>query len=468
MITCTQFRQFVLPFFKKNSMKSFKFLSGFILLTCLGLASAAQTNSNEKLNLPGDNLNLYAVMNLFQESETLEGFEKNLNAEDSKINNLDLNADNTIDYIKVLDYVDGEAHTIVLQVAVNAKENQDVAVFTVQKDASNQVQIQLIGDEELYGKDYIIEPIYDDASSTSTPNPGYKGNTNTVQNETVVVTKTTYVEVAAWPVVTYIYQPAYVVYRSPWYWGYYPPYWSPWTPFYWDYYYGYHSHYHHHYYGCYRHSYYYRYPHYNNNYYHGHRSYSNTVYQHRQSGTYRNTYSHPETRSQGSADFNKRYPNGYQPAARPSTINNSNRPSTKPATNTNVTRPSTKPATNTNVSRPVTKPATGTTTRPTTKPSTNDNVSRPSTRPATSKPTTRPEISKPSSRPATTSPSTKPASSKETVKKATREAAKPTINKPASKPATARPTANPGSKPSKQSTPSRNPKSESKTSPGSR
>jgi hypothetical protein len=28
----------------------------------------AQNNEEEKLNLPGDNLNLYAVLNLFQES----------------------------------------------------------------------------------------------------------------------------------------------------------------------------------------------------------------------------------------------------------------------------------------------------------------------------------------------------------------------------------------------------------------
>jgi hypothetical protein len=45
----------------------------------------AQSASKEKLNLPGDNLNLYAVLNLFQESETLELFENNLNTEDSKM-----------------------------------------------------------------------------------------------------------------------------------------------------------------------------------------------------------------------------------------------------------------------------------------------------------------------------------------------------------------------------------------------
>ena len=68
-------------------------------LVALGTTAKAQEYPDEYLGLPGDNLNLYAVMKLFQESETLEGFERNLNAQDSKINNLDLNNDNLVDYI---------------------------------------------------------------------------------------------------------------------------------------------------------------------------------------------------------------------------------------------------------------------------------------------------------------------------------------------------------------------------------
>jgi hypothetical protein len=425
-------------------MKSLKFFTCFSLMFLLGITLRAQDNTDEKLNLPGDNLNLYAVMTLFQESETLEGFEKNLNIEDSKINNLDLNNDDKTDYIKVIDEVDGDAHTIILQVAVTERENQDVAVFTVQKDANNQVQIQLVGDEELYGRDYIIEPNYSDAPAGETPNPGYTGTTTTVQKEQVVVTKTTYVEVASWPVVTYIYTPAYVVYRSPWYWGYYPPYWNPWRPYYYDYYYGYHSHYHSHYYGHYRHSYHHRYPHYNDHYYSGHRSRSNTVYQHRQSGAYKNTYSRPETRQQGSADFNKKYPNGYRPESRPATNNNGNRPATKPAT-TNGNRPATRPATN-NGNRPATRPATNNGSRPATKPATN-NENRPATRPATNnggRPATKPATNNPSTRPGVSTPSTKQNVNKPATRPQTNRPTQNTnVSKPSSRPASGNPSAKP-------------------------
>jgi hypothetical protein len=295
-------------------MKNKKSILIIALLCASSFCVKAQNTEEQKLNLPGDNLNLYAVLNLFQESETLELFEENLNAEESKINNLDLNNDDKIDYIKVIDNVDGETHLIILQVAINDKENQDVAVFVVTKSGNNEIQIQLIGDEELYGKDYIIEPKSSNSDSEkSTPNPGYSTNTTSSSGKTIVVEKTIIVQVQTWPVITYMYTPSYVRWRSPWYWGYYPPYWNPWSPYYWHYYYGYHYHWHNHYHGHYYNSRNYRTPIYRNNYYNRSRSQSNTVISNRNLGNYNKTYSHPETKKAGSDQFVKSNQNSSRP-----------------------------------------------------------------------------------------------------------------------------------------------------------
>jgi len=283
-------------------MKKLILTSILALLVAAGASAIPQDYPDEYLGLPGDNLNLYAVMKLFQESETLEGFERNLNNENSRINNLDLNGDNLIDYITVQDYTDGDVHTIVLRVALNRNEFQDVAVFTVQKFRDGSVQIQLVGDEDLYGKNYIIEPIYDE-----TPNPGYTGGAS--RRVTVNVVRTTPYEVAVWPVVRYIYMPDYVVWRSSWYWGYYPSYWNPWRPYYWHYYYGYHYNWYHHYYNHYRHWDHYRYARYNDYYYRSVRAHSPYVSQRIKEGQYRNTYSRPEQRREGEALYTKSYPN---------------------------------------------------------------------------------------------------------------------------------------------------------------
>jgi hypothetical protein len=278
-------------------MKKLVITSTLTFLATAWSMVGAQDYPAEYLGLPGDNLNLYATMKLFQESETLESFEKNLNDENSRINNLDLNGDNYIDYIMVIDYVNGDTHSIVLRAALNKNETQDVAVFTVQRLRDGEVQVQLVGDEALYGKNYIIEPIY--ADSGETPNPGYIGNSGNTSKVTIV--RTTTYEVAAWPVVRYIYLPTYVSWHSSWYWGYYPTYWNPWRPFYWHTYYGYHYNWHNHYYRHYRTWNYNRCNIYNNFYYNNVRSYSARVNYRIKSGHYNTTYSRPDLRKDGEA-----------------------------------------------------------------------------------------------------------------------------------------------------------------------
>lgn len=272
------------------------------LLVAAGTTIKAQENPDEYLGLPGDNLNLYAVMNLFQESETLEGFERKLNEENSRINNLDLNGDNFVDYLMVTDYVDGEDHNIVLSVALSRNEKQDVAVFTVQRLRNGSVQIQLIGDEELYGRNYIIEPIFDD-NAGETPNPGYTGRTANRQNVTVV--RTTTYEIAAWPMIRFIYRPDYVIWRSAWSWGYYPSYWHSWSPFYYHYYYGYHSNWYPVYYKHYRHWSHPRYSRYNDFYYTSIRTHSPQVSVRIKEGNYKTTYSRPDQRRDGEALYSR-------------------------------------------------------------------------------------------------------------------------------------------------------------------
>lgn len=374
-------------------------------------------NEPVALGLPGDNLNLFAVLDIFQKSKTLEDFEKVLNEQDSKVNNLDLNNDGEIDYIEIVSQSDGNIHSIVLQVAVSATEKQDVAVIEVDKDKKNNVHVQVIGDEDLYGKNYIVEP---SDTVSGTPNPGYKGdgtvivNNNTTNNYNT--TSPSYVSVSVWPVVLYLFSPVYVVYKSPWYWGYYPPYWRPWRPVYYHDYWGYHGHY-------YRNSYYrrtasIRNPRYYNNYA-NRRNTSVLVRDNRTSGRYNTTYNGRDYKRP--APVTSTRPTTTRPVTRPTN------PSTRPGTTRPVTRPT----------NPSTKPGT---TRPTTRPTTPTNPSmRPAVKPT--QPTTRP--AQPITRPVT--PVTRPAQPTTRPTQPTIRPVTPTTRptQPTTRPATPRPATNP-------------------------
>jgi hypothetical protein len=187
-----------------------------IAMSLFGLPAFSQTQDTAALNLPGDNLDLYAVLDLFQKSKTIEAFEKSLNDKDTKINNLDLNLDKKVDFIKVVTKKDGNSYMFILQDDINEKETQDVAVILLDKDKNGKVSLQIVGDEELYGKDYVIEP---KGNSSVTANPGYVGPDPVTKD----VPASTTVVVQSAPVVQYVYSPAYVPYVPPYYYGYYPP-----------------------------------------------------------------------------------------------------------------------------------------------------------------------------------------------------------------------------------------------------
>ena len=103
----------------------------------LSLLSFAADDQPEKA---GDNLDLDAVLNLFEKSESVEDFENQLNSEKNDVNNLDLNEDGFVDYIRVIDYSDGNTHSLTLQVPYSDEEAQDVARLTVPVTSGNSLE----------------------------------------------------------------------------------------------------------------------------------------------------------------------------------------------------------------------------------------------------------------------------------------------------------------------------------------
>jgi hypothetical protein len=348
----------------------YSLLSLLILaLTLLSMPVFSQEEKKAKeevagTGLPGDNLDLYAVLDLFQKSKTIEEFEKSLNAEETKINNLDLNLDEKVDFIKVETTKKDDDFTFVLQVPVSEKETQDVAVILLTKDKEGELTLQIVGDKDLYGKDYIVEP--QATTPGVTPNPGYTGDDPVTE---ILPATTTVVQVQSAPIVQYVYSPAYVPYYPPYYYGYYPPYYNPWiVPISIGIYAGYHNHYHHHHgYGHGNTTIIHNENNFNN--YNDRRNNSNTVADNKAKGNYRNN-GNPSASTRPSTGASTRPSTGAGASTRPST-GASTRPSTgasastRPSTGSSAsTRPSNGPtATNRSSgasasSRPSTSPST--------------------------------------------------------------------------------------------------------------
>ena len=163
------------------------------LLLMSGLALRAEETITVSANSSdiSEGLDLKVVAKLFAEAKNLEEFETLLNTPDNAFCNLDLNGDGQVDYLRVVETGQGNKRLIVLQAVLAKDIYQDVASIYVEKDENNEVSVQVVGDEYIYGTNYIIEPVY-----------VYR------------------------PVIyDWFWCDAWYAWHSPWYWGYYPHWW---------------------------------------------------------------------------------------------------------------------------------------------------------------------------------------------------------------------------------------------------
>lgn len=187
-------------------------LCGMLSVLALVMSGITSYSQDLEAEVPGDNFSLEGALELFKKSESPEHFEKLLNSPDSKVNNLDLNGDGYIDYIRVFDRYKGNVHAFILQAVVTENESQDIAVIELEKRSNGKAVLQIIGDEDIYGVETIIEP------------------TSEVRTYAGARTSTTVVNVWGWPSVQYIYGPYYSAWYSPWTWHAYPVWWRSWRP----------------------------------------------------------------------------------------------------------------------------------------------------------------------------------------------------------------------------------------------
>lgn len=104
-------------------------------------------------------LDLNAVAGAFAESRTIAEFERLLNSSRYMINNLDLNRDGYIDYLRVLETRQGLYHAFLIQACLAPSVYQDVATLVAERRA-DALYVEVIGDRYLYGYNYIVRPVF--------------------------------------------------------------------------------------------------------------------------------------------------------------------------------------------------------------------------------------------------------------------------------------------------------------------
>ena len=133
-------------------------LIGTCIITPIQSQNYTQINEiNSKISA---DLDLSIVATLFGEAKNLEDFEMRLNDPELEVSNLDLNNDNRVDYLRVVESIENNSHLVLIQAVVDREIYQDVATINVEKNNYNSINIQIIGNRNLYGTNFIYKPVY--------------------------------------------------------------------------------------------------------------------------------------------------------------------------------------------------------------------------------------------------------------------------------------------------------------------
>lgn len=146
-------------------------------------------------------LDLNAVAAAYAEANSTREFEQILNSSRYMINNLDLNCDGWVDYLRIVETRNGYYHALLIQACLAPGVFQDVATLVAERRA-DRLYVEVVGDPYLYGYNYIVRPVF----IKRPPMWNVYGQTN------------------------------YTVWSSPYYWGYYPSYYTQPKPVYLNHY----------------------------------------------------------------------------------------------------------------------------------------------------------------------------------------------------------------------------------------
>lgn len=146
--------------------KVLKILGGFFVLIVLmslcnkrdrrpAYSGGDRYDVNVQTVIPAsDGLDLKAVGALLKKAENAEQLENLLNSPSEGVNNLDLDEDGKVDYIKVTEYGNDQVKGFSLTTEPAPGEVQELATIEVEKVSDTDARVQIHGNEQIYGRNH--------------------------------------------------------------------------------------------------------------------------------------------------------------------------------------------------------------------------------------------------------------------------------------------------------------------------
>ena len=136
-------------------------IAGLLIIGFINLCSSGDDDPSvtQQVNIyqmtpAAEGLDLKAVGALVKEVSSAEELEKKLNDPNVGVNNLDLDQDKNVDFLKVTEYGDKENRGFSLTVDMPGGETQEVADIQFAKTEEGKAEMQVSGNQSIYGANH--------------------------------------------------------------------------------------------------------------------------------------------------------------------------------------------------------------------------------------------------------------------------------------------------------------------------
>lgn len=113
-------------------------ITTILLVNCKSKAQSNYTIQSKSAYVT-ENLDLEALLEIYEGSSTLNDFEKKINNPDFQVSNIDLDNDEKIDYLRVINKKIKKREYSIIQSKLSANKYEDVAIIHLKTDPDTQL-----------------------------------------------------------------------------------------------------------------------------------------------------------------------------------------------------------------------------------------------------------------------------------------------------------------------------------------
>ena len=129
----------------------YKYLTWAAIIFIIWVVFSITCSKKDEYETAADGLDLQAVGAVLKKAKDAEEFEKLLNDPNEGVNNLDLDENDLVDFIKVTEYGNESVKGFSLTTETATDQEQEIATIEIKKTSNQEADVQIHGNRQIYG-----------------------------------------------------------------------------------------------------------------------------------------------------------------------------------------------------------------------------------------------------------------------------------------------------------------------------